>query len=145
MNSLQSSTAPPPGTADPQPPPWLMYGAQPWMFPYGMEWPLRYWSTPRPPLPPPIKATFDGIPEKLAFFLNQAWSYSIRHGIKYAEDGPCVNVIMANPEGEVLEWVTTLHDEGTAELGDLVAFQGELRAQFSEPCRPDKPRPKSTT
>lgn len=80
-----------------------------------------------------MKATFDGNSEKLAFFLNQVWMHVDPHGGEYADDEAWVDVIVTNLEGEMAEWVTTLHDERAPELANLDAFLCELRAWFSDP------------
>lgn len=72
------------------------------------------WPTLRPPLP--LRATFDGNPQKLVFFLNQVWMHLDQHGGEYTDDKAWVDVIMANLEGEVASWVTSLHDEGAPQV-----------------------------
>lgn len=39
------------------------------------RWCLLYWAPPPPVDPLPIKATFDGDPDKLLFFLNHVWAH----------------------------------------------------------------------
>lgn len=84
---------------------------------------------------PPLRTTFDGNPEKLAFFLNQVWMHLDWHEGEYADDEAWVDVIVANLKREAAEWMTRLHDEGAPELADLDAFLCELRAQFSDPTQ----------
>lgn len=58
-----------------------------------------------------------------------------QHGAEYLDDEVWVDVIVANLEGEVTEWVTDLHDEGIPELADLDAFFCGLRTQFRDPMQ----------
>lgn len=62
--------------------------------------------------PPPLKATFDGWTEKLAYFLNQVWNYLDQYGADFHDKGAIVNAITVNLEKEATEWVVALHDEG---------------------------------
>lgn len=66
-----------------------------------------------------MKATFDGDPEKLAFFLNQVWAHLDRYAPGYPSEVAMVNAVAANMEGEATEWVTRLHDEDAPELGNI--------------------------
>lgn len=43
-----------------------------------------------------------------------------------------MDIVVANLEGEMAEWVTDLHYEGTPELTDPDAFFCGLRAQFGD-------------
>lgn len=85
--------------------------------------------------PPSLKATFDKTPEKLAFFLNQVQLHPDRFGQMYPDEDACVEIIVANLEGEITQGMVTLHDEGAPKLGDLAVFLGELRARFGNPTQ----------
>lgn len=98
-------------------------------------WLPGLWPAPRPPPPPLLRATFDGNPEKLAFFLKQVWTHLDQHGGEYTEVKAQVDVVIIILEGEAAEWMTTLHDEGAPDLSDPDAFLCELRAQFSNPMQ----------
>lgn len=77
--------------------------------------------------PPCLRATFDGKPKKLAYFLNQVWSHMDQYGDAYLDEMACVNAINASMEGEAADWVVLLHDEAAPELGNVDAFMEELR------------------
>ncbi|KAK9403771.1 RGAG4: Retrotransposon gag domain-containing protein 4 [Crotalus adamanteus] len=62
--------------------------------------------------PPPLRVTFDGWPEKLAYLLNQVWNYLEWYGATFPDKGANVNAITANLEEEAAEWVMAFHDEG---------------------------------
>lgn len=81
---------------------------------------------------PAIKATFDGSPEKLAFFLSQVWVHMDRYRLAYVDNATCVNAIMTNLGGKAAEWVTALHNEGDPKLGETDTFLRELRARFGD-------------
>lgn len=85
-----------------------------------------------PPLLDPllIKATFDGEPDKLSFFINQVWVHVDCYAPTYPDERVMVNVVAANLEGEAAEWMTSLHDEDAPELGNVDLFLEELRAKF---------------
>lgn len=82
--------------------------------------------------PLPIKATIDGSPGKLAFFLYQVWAHLDHYSPAYIDDVSCVNAIVTNLEGEVEEWVTRFHNEEAPKLGDPDVFLAELRDQFGD-------------
>lgn len=83
----------------------------------------RVLGHPKSPAPPPIKATFEGNPEKLAFFLNQVVSHLDQHGAAYADNEARMDTIMDNLDREVAEWLMALHN-GAPKLGDPDAFLG---------------------
>lgn len=112
--------------------------AQPGPFPYAGEWVPGHWLLLTAQQPPLLKATFDETPEKLAFFLNQVQSHPDWFGQMYPDKEACVEIIVENLEGEIKQGVVNLHDKGAPKLGDLAAFLGELRAQFSNPTQPQR-------
>lgn len=73
-----------------------------------------------------------GDPERLPFFLNQVWAHLNCYASAYPNDSVMVNVIATNLEGEVAEWVTSLHNEQAPELRDVNLFMGQLRARFED-------------
>lgn len=75
---------------------------------------------------------FDRNLEKLVFFLNQMWAHLDLYGPVYAIDVACMNAIVANFEGEAVEWVMGCHDQGAPKLGDPDMFLGELRDCFRD-------------
>lgn len=81
--------------------------------------------------PPPLRATFDGDPDKLAFFLNQVWAHLDRNAPAYPDKRVMVNAVATNL-GEAMEWITSLHDEEASELGNLDIFLEELRHRFRD-------------
>ncbi|KAK9395765.1 hypothetical protein NXF25_019126, partial [Crotalus adamanteus] len=83
----------------------------------------------------PLRATFNGSPEKLAFFLNQVWSHLNHHGNNYPDEATRVDVNMANLEAEVADWVTILHDEDAPELATPDALLGSLWTCFGDPAQ----------
>ncbi|KAK9400830.1 hypothetical protein NXF25_011544 [Crotalus adamanteus] len=85
---------------------------------------------PQLPWPSPLRATFDGSPEKLAFFLNQVWSRLAHHGNDYPDKAAQIDVIMDNLEAEAAEWVTILHDEDVPKPATPDALQGSLQMHF---------------
>lgn len=90
---------------------------------------------------PLIKAKFDGDPEKLAFFLNQVWSHLDQYGEFYTDDEACVSAIGENLEGEAVEWVTLLHDEGAPELGVPTHSWPNLEPSLVTPHRLGEQKP----
>lgn len=97
-----------------------------------MGWMPGPWATLRPLPPPPLRATFNGNLEKLAFFLNQVQTHLDWHGKEHADNDAQVDTVMANLEGEAVEWVTAVHDKGAPELVNSDMFLGELRDRFSD-------------
>ncbi|KAK9395711.1 hypothetical protein NXF25_019072 [Crotalus adamanteus] len=85
--------------------------------------------------PPPLKATFNGGPEKLACFLNQVWIYLGRHRVVFPDEVTCVNAIVANLEGEAAERMVALPDEGAPELGIIDDFLEGLQTRFWDPTQ----------
>lgn len=55
-----------------------------------------------------------------------------RYAHTYSDDATIVNAVAANMEGEAVEWVTNLHDEGTPELLDANLFMEQLRVRFED-------------
>lgn len=69
-----------------------------------VPWPMGTSGHILPP-PPPVdlpqmKATFDGDPKKLAFFLSQVWAHLHRYAPGYPLEVAIVNAVAANVEGE---------------------------------------------
>lgn len=77
-----------------------------------------------------MKTTFDGDPEKLAFFLNQVWCHLDHYALAYPMEVVVMNMVATNLEGEATVWVTRLHDQDVLELGNIDSFLEELRARF---------------
>lgn len=93
-----------------------------------------YWAPP-PPLPADpllLRATFDGDPDNLSFFLNQVWAHLDCYAPAYPDERVIVNAVVTNLEGEAMEWVTCLYDKDVPEVWNLDVFLEELRASFEE-------------
>lgn len=91
----------------------------------------QYWGQ-QPVYLLPIKATFDGDPEKLPFFLNQVWAHLNRYTPAYTDNSMMMDAGAVNLEVEAAEWVTSLHDEQAPELWDTNLFMDQLRAWFED-------------
>lgn len=75
---------------------------------------------------------FDGTPGKLSYFLKRIWSHLDRYGDQYQSDRDMVSAIADNMEGEAVDWITQLHNQGASELRDADKFVEALRTQFEE-------------
>lgn len=71
---------------------------------------------------PELKVTFRGKAEQLSYFLTQVWNFMAHHGPSFLDDEAKVNCITMVLEGEVANWVVSLHDAGTKELYDFDYF-----------------------
>lgn len=83
---------------------------------------------PAPPAGPPwFKATFNGAPGKLAYFLNQIWSHLDCYGALYQSDQEIISAVVDNMmDREAAEWLAQLPSEGGPELDNANEFIGIL-------------------
>lgn len=64
---------------------------------------MGFWPHPLPLEPPPLRATFNGNPDRLALFLSQVISHLDRYTRLYLSQWAMVVEVMAVLEGEVAE------------------------------------------
>lgn len=76
---------------------------------------------------PELKVTFRGKAEQLRYFLTQVWNFMAHHGLSFLDDEAKVNCMTVVLEGEVANWVISLHDVGTKEFYDFDYFMFTLR------------------
>lgn len=60
---------------------------------------------------PQLRATFDGNPNRLVVFLNQAIAHLDHYALAYRTQRAMVDAVVVGLEGEAAEWVADLHDE----------------------------------
>uniref|UniRef100_A0ACB8E6Z2 Uncharacterized protein n=1 Tax=Sphaerodactylus townsendi TaxID=933632 RepID=A0ACB8E6Z2_9SAUR len=94
-------------------------------------------ATPVPPAPIPrrrreLKATFDGDPENLPYFLVQVGAYMRVMDDEYANDAERVYDIGALLEGQAVAWLVGLFEEDAPELRDLHHFMVSLCCRFED-------------
>lgn len=85
--------------------------------------------------PPPLQATFDGSPDRLAIFLCQVISYVDLYGHLYPSQWAIVVAITTGLRGEAADWAADLHSDHARELVDVGLFLEGLRARFEDESR----------
>ncbi|XP_026541948.1 cilia- and flagella-associated protein 47 [Notechis scutatus] len=86
------------------------------------------------PAPPRLRATFDGKPEKLAYFLSRIWAHIDQYGNQYKTERDLVSTI-TDGMNEASTWIAQLHNKEAAELNDEDGFVELLWARFEDPDR----------
>ncbi|XP_026577622.1 cilia- and flagella-associated protein 47-like [Pseudonaja textilis] len=86
------------------------------------------------PAPPRLRATFDGKPEKLAYFLSRIWAHIDQYGNQYKTERDLVSTI-TDGMNEASTWIAQLHNKEAVELNDEDGFVELLWARFEDPDR----------
>lgn len=88
---------------------------------------------------------FRGEAEQLGYFLTQVWNFKVYHGPSFLDNKVKVNYITMALEGEVANWVVSLHNVGTEELYDFDYFMITLRQWFEDPLADQKAKTRIKT
>lgn len=100
---------------------------------HGQLWVLSVW--PQQVMawgPPPLQATFDGNPDRVALFLSQIIIHMDLYGWFYPSQWVMVVAMTTVLTSEAADWVTDLHSDYARELLDMELFLEALRARFED-------------
>lgn len=118
-----------PGQASPPP---TVTGAPAQAAPQVGVLPLGYMLVQQHWEPLPFRVKFDGHPKMLAYFLTQVWNYLEQYGALHPDKLSHVGAATSNLEGDAVQCLVSLYDEGSPELMDVNALMQELQYRFED-------------
>ncbi|KAL8220550.1 UNVERIFIED_CONTAM: hypothetical protein K2H54_049345 [Gekko kuhli] len=80
-----------------------------------------------------LDTTFEGTPEKLAFFAVRAQKFVMNWGHLFPDDGRRMDYITSQLRDSTVDWYVGFHNADGLELPTVDAFMWTLRVQYEDP------------